>query len=93
MGDAEPAHRSGIGFAGSRLHGEARKPGLSKAFLEQYPLNFTAWLGIPMSNEIFALCAGSTELVIGLCLMIGCFPRTIILTAWVFINMTLTIFN
>jgi uncharacterized membrane protein YphA (DoxX/SURF4 family) len=66
---------------------------LSEAFLEKYPLNFTAWLHIPMSNEVFVQCAGATELLIGLCLLFGFFPRTIILTAWVFINMTLTIFD
>jgi hypothetical protein len=46
-----------------------------------------------MSDEVFVLCAGTTELIIGLCLMFGFFPRTIILAAWVFINMTLTIFD
>jgi uncharacterized membrane protein YphA (DoxX/SURF4 family) len=68
-------------------------PALAKAFLEHYPLNFTAWLGIPMSDELFVLCAGTTELIIGLCLMFGFFPRFIVGTAWLFINITLTIFN
>ncbi len=66
---------------------------LSRAFLEKYPLNFTAWVGMPMSDELFVLCAGATELLIGLCLLFGFFPRTIILTAWIFINITLTIFD
>ena len=39
------------------------------------------------------LCAGTTELVIGLALMLGLFPRVIIATAWLFINMTLTMFS
>jgi uncharacterized membrane protein YphA (DoxX/SURF4 family) len=39
------------------------------------------------------LCAGTTELIIGLCLVFGLFPRVIIVTAWLFINMTLTMFN
>ena len=46
-----------------------------------------------MSDELFALCAGATELVIGLWTMFGLFPRVIIATAWIFINMTLTVFN
>ena len=46
-----------------------------------------------MSDDLFAVCAGTTELVIGLWLMLGLFPRVIIVTAWLFINMTLTIFN
>src|SRR5262245_11957932 len=35
----------------------------------------------------------SLELIIGLCLAFGLFPRLVILTSWLFINMTLTIFN
>lgn len=68
-------------------------PALAKAFLAEYPLNFTAWLGMPLSDEMFILCAGTTELLIGLFLIFGLFPRLIIITAWLFINMTLTIFN
>jgi hypothetical protein len=66
---------------------------LATAFLEHYPLNFTAALGIPMSNETFILCAGSVELLVGLWILLGIFPREIILIAWIPINMTLTIFN
>jgi uncharacterized membrane protein YphA (DoxX/SURF4 family) len=68
-------------------------PQLASAFLDRYPLNFTTWMGIPMSNELFVFCAGTTELIIGLFLVFGLFPRVIIITAWLFINMTLTIFN
>ena len=68
-------------------------PRLAMAFLQTYPLNFTPWIGLPMSDELFALCAGATELVIGLWTMFGLFPRVIIATAWIFINMTLTVFN
>jgi uncharacterized membrane protein YphA (DoxX/SURF4 family) len=68
-------------------------PQLALAFLQHYPLNFTPWLGLPMSDERFALCAGATELVIGLWTVFGLFPRVIIATAWIFINMTLTVFN
>lgn len=66
---------------------------LALSFLERYPLNFTAALGIPMSNETFILCAGSVELLVGLWILFGIFPREIILIAWVPINLTLTIFN
>jgi uncharacterized membrane protein YphA (DoxX/SURF4 family) len=68
-------------------------PQLASAFLDHYPLNFTNWMGIPMSNQLFVFCAGTTELIIGLFLVFGLFPRVIIITAWLFINMTLTIFN
>ncbi len=66
---------------------------LASAFLERYPLNFTAALGIPMSNETFVLCAGAVELLVGLWILLGIFPREIILIAWIPINLTLTIFN
>jgi uncharacterized membrane protein YphA (DoxX/SURF4 family) len=66
---------------------------LASAFLERYPLNFTHALGIPMSNETFILCAGAVELLVGLWILFGIFPRTIILIAWIPINLTLTVFN
>ncbi|MCU1289457.1 MAG: hypothetical protein JWN60_1686 [Acidobacteria bacterium] len=66
---------------------------LASAFLERYPLNFTSALGVPMSNETFILCAGAVELLVGLWILFGIFPREIILIAWVPINLTLTVFN
>lgn len=66
---------------------------LAESFLQQQPLNFTAWLGIPMSDRTFALCAGSVEVLVGLMIMFAVFPRTIILIAWVPINQSLTVFN
>ena len=66
---------------------------LALAFLERYPLNFTAALGMPLSNETFILCAGAVELLVGLWILFGIFPREIILIAWVPINLTLTVFN
>jgi uncharacterized membrane protein YphA (DoxX/SURF4 family) len=66
---------------------------LASSFLERYPLNFTAALGIPMSNETFIFCAGAVELLVGLWILFGIFPREIILIAWIPINLTLTIFN
>ena len=46
-----------------------------------------------LSDALFVLGAGTTELFIGLCLLCGFFPRTIVATAWLCINMTLTIFD
>ena len=66
---------------------------LGVAFLQKYPLNFTGALGIPMSDELFVLCAGSVELLAGLWILFNIFPREIILVTWVPINMTLTIFS
>jgi hypothetical protein len=48
---------------------------------------------MPLTNEVFVLCAGAVELLVGLFLLLGLFPREIVLIAWVPINMTLTIFN
>jgi hypothetical protein len=66
---------------------------LASAFLERYPLNFTSALGLPMSNETFILCAGAVELLVGLWITLGIFPREIIVVAWVPINLSLTVFN
>lgn len=66
---------------------------LAESFLAKHALNFTAFFGIPMSNEVFILCAGSVELLVGLWIFFGIFPREIILIAWIPINLTLTIFN
>jgi hypothetical protein len=49
-------------------------PALAESFLQQHPLNFTAALGMPMSNATFALCAGSVELLVGLFTLFGLFP-------------------
>jgi uncharacterized membrane protein YphA (DoxX/SURF4 family) len=84
---------TGLGFVVVAFTEKLANPALAQEFLKHYPLNFTAWLGIPMSDELFVLCAGTTELLIGLCLVFGFFPRLVIVTAWLFINMTLTIFN
>ena len=68
-------------------------PGLAQSFLQQHPLNFTAALGMPMADATFALCAGSVELLVGLFILFGLFPRLIILVAWLPFNLTLTIFD
>lgn len=66
---------------------------LAISFLREYPLNFTPALGVPLSDEVFALCAGSVELLVGLWLLFGIFPREISLIALVPVNLTLTVFN
>ncbi|MCY7346150.1 MAG: hypothetical protein LH614_07990, partial [Pyrinomonadaceae bacterium] len=95
MSKAIPALRAGLGLSlvfVAFTEKFANIP-LATAFLERYPLNFTAALGIPMSNETFILCAGSVELLVGLWILFSIFPREIILIAWIPINLTLTIFN
>jgi uncharacterized membrane protein YphA (DoxX/SURF4 family) len=66
---------------------------LALAFLDDYHINFTSALGIPMTNEIFILCAGAVELVVGLWILFNIFPREIILVTWLPLNLTLTVFN
>jgi uncharacterized membrane protein YphA (DoxX/SURF4 family) len=68
-------------------------PVLVQSFLQQHPLNFTAFLGIPMSDQLFAQCAGAVELLVGLFILFGLFPRLIIVIAWLPFNLTLTIFE
>lgn len=95
MEKAIPALRTGLGLSlivVAFTEKFANIP-LANAFLERYPLNFTAALGIPMSNETFILCAGAVELLVGLWILFGIFPREIILIAWIPINLTLTVFN
>ncbi len=91
---ALPALRVGVGLSLAVVAFTEKLANLelAGAFLREYPLNFTPSLGIPLSDETFILCAGATELLIGLFLIFGIFPRAIIATAWVFINVTLTVF-
>jgi uncharacterized membrane protein YphA (DoxX/SURF4 family) len=83
----------GAGFAFVAFTEKLANPALAHAFLAQYPLNFTATLGVPLSDQTFIWCAGTTELLIGLFLAFGIFPRVIILAAWGIINLTLTLFS
>jgi uncharacterized membrane protein YphA (DoxX/SURF4 family) len=66
---------------------------LAEAFLRQHQVNFTAALGIPMSDRTFALCAGSVELLVGLLVMSGAFLRPVILVAWLPFNASLMVFG
>lgn len=64
-------------------------PALAQSFLQQHPLNFTSFLGIPMPDELFVQCAGAVELLVGLFILFGLFPRLIIVVAWLPFNLTL----
>ncbi len=66
---------------------------LALAFLQKYPLNFTWFLGMPLSDHTFVLAAGAVELLVGLCLLFGVFAREAIVVAWLPINLTLTYFD
>ena len=84
---------TGLGLVMVAFTEKLANPELARVFLHHHPLNFTSWLHIPMSDDVFVVCAGSTELLIGLCLIFGIFPRLIVASAWVLINMSLTVFN
>lgn len=66
---------------------------LALDFLKRYPLNFTHAFGIALPDEIFVLFAATVELMIGLWIALGIFPREIILIAWLPFNLTLSVFN
>ncbi len=66
---------------------------MALAFLKTYPVNFTPHFGVPMDDETFICCAGSVELLAGLCITFGIFQREIVLITWVPINMSLSYFN
>jgi len=83
----------GAGFAFVAFTEKLANPTLAHTFLAQFQLNFTGAAGFPLSNEAFIWCAGTTELLIGLFLAFGIFPRVIIIAAWGIINLTLTIFS
>jgi len=83
----------GAGFAFVAFTEKLANPALAQVFLEQHQLNFTGALGFALSDQAFIWCAGTTELLIGLFLAFGIFPRTIIIAAWGVINLTLTLFS
>lgn len=84
---------TGLGLAVVAFTEKLANPELARAFFQRYHLNFTGWLHIPMSDDTFVLCAGSAELMMGLCLMFGIFPRLIVASMWLLINMSLTVFS
>ena len=92
---AVPAVRAGLGlsFIFVAFTEKFANLGLARAFLESYPLNFTGALGVPLPDDLFILSAGSVELLLGLWLLFGIFPREIVLVALIPVNLTLTVFN
>ena len=68
-------------------------PALALSFLQQHHVNFTGYLHIPMCDATFTLICGGVELLVGVWIVLGLFPRTIVLIAFIPFNMTLAIFN
>ena len=66
---------------------------LAISFLREYPLNFMPALGVNWSDETFALFAGAMELTIGLWVLLGLFPRLVVIVAWIPFTLTVSIFN
>jgi hypothetical protein len=83
----------GVSLAAVAFTEKLANPALAASFLRQHPLNFTPLLHMPMCDATFALCAGAVELLIGCWLVLGLFPRSVLLMAWVPFNLTLTFFR
>lgn len=66
---------------------------LALRFLELYPLNFTAALGVPMSDTAFMYAAGAVELTAGLLLLTNTYVRLGIFVLWFPFNLTLPLFG
>ncbi|HUP00400.1 MAG TPA: DoxX protein [Gemmatimonadota bacterium] len=67
---------------------------LALRFVEAYPfVNFAAGLGLPITDVAFILAAGTVELLAGILLVSGAFPRIVILLLWLPFNLTLTVFG
>lgn len=92
---AVPAVRIGVGlsFVIVAFTEKFANLPLAAGFLQESGLNFMPALGIPVSNEVFAMLAGSVELVVGLWLVLGVFVREIVIIAWFPTNLTLTLFQ
>lgn len=92
---AVPAVRIGVGlsFVVVAFTEKFANLPLATRFLQESGLNFMPALGIPVSNEVFAMLAGSVELVVGLWLVLGVFVREIVIIAWFPTNLTLTLFQ
>ncbi|MBA2441038.1 MAG: DoxX protein [Rubrobacter sp.] len=91
---AVPAVRIGVGLSLAVVAFTEKFANLPMAtgFLAESGLNFTPYLGVPLSDELFVLAAGSVELVVGLWLVLGVFVREIVIIAWFPTNLTLTLF-
>lgn len=67
---------------------------LGLAFLREYPwVDFLPALGLHVSNTAFLRMAGTVELTAGVLIMLGAFPRLVILLLWLPFNLTLAAFG
>lgn len=63
-------------------------------FIAEYPwVNFLPVLGVEVSDATFLRMAGTVELTAGTLLMVGAFPRLVILLLWLPFNLTLAAFG
>ena len=92
---ALPALRIGTGLSLAVLAFSEKLWNLPLAleFLERYPLNFTAALGLPMSDAAFIYAAGAVELTAGLLLLTNTYVRFGIFVLWFPFNLTLPLFG
>jgi uncharacterized membrane protein YphA (DoxX/SURF4 family) len=92
---ALPALRIGVGAGLVVLAFTEKLANLPLAtdFLETHPINVPAALGLGVPDATFMLTAGAIELTVGLCLVLGVFPREVILIAWLPFNLTLSVFD
>ena len=95
MPHAIPALRLGLGisFIAVAFSEKFANLPLAQAFLQDYPLNFTSALGIPLPDRVFIFGAGSVELLLGLTILFNFFVREIVVLALVPVNLTLTVFD
>jgi uncharacterized membrane protein YphA (DoxX/SURF4 family) len=69
-------------------------PELARNLLEVHPeLNLFGLLGLPVSDELFIVLAGTIELLFGLLVLSGALPQVVVLVALVPFNLTLFIFG
>lgn len=69
-------------------------PELARNLLEVHPeLNLFALVGLPVSDELFIVVAGTVELLFGLLVLSGALPQLVVLVALVPFNLTLFIFG
>jgi uncharacterized membrane protein YphA (DoxX/SURF4 family) len=84
---AVPVIRVGVGLTlvTLALHNKLGNPGLTMAFLEEYPLNFMALLGFEgFTNLHFTFAAGLGELTLGILITLGISTRFVVAKLAVF---------